>query len=51
MKCIDCICCNKEEMKCYPNSRDCEKKYELTEEDLYTEQKCDFAKRKEKSNE
>lgn len=43
MKCIECACCNKEEMKCYPKSTDCRKEYNLTEEDLYTEQRCDFA--------
>lgn len=46
MKCIECACCNKEEMKCYPKSQDCGKEYDLTEEDLYTEQKCDFARKK-----
>lgn len=46
MKCIECACCNKEEMKCYPKSQDCKKEYDLTEKDLYAEQKCDFAKKK-----
>jgi len=46
MKCIECACCNKEEMKCRPKSQDCEKEYDLTEEDLYTEQRCDFARKK-----
>ena len=41
-KCIDCACCNVEEMKCYPNDRDCEGEYELTEKDLTTPARCDF---------
>lgn len=50
MKCIECACCNKEEMKCYPKSQDCEKEYDLTEEDLYTDAKCDFGAYKNRSN-
>ena len=46
MKCINCSHCNKEEMKCYPESNDCEKEYDLTEEDLTTPARCDFFIRK-----
>ena len=42
VKCIDCACCNAGEMKCYPNSEDCHKEYELTKEDLITPAHCDF---------
>ena len=42
VKCIDCACCSVEEMKCYPNSEDCEKEYNLTEDDLYINAECDF---------
>lgn len=41
-KCIDCACCNVEEMKCYPNDRDCLRVYDLEEEDLSTPAHCDF---------
>ena len=41
-KCIDCGCCNVEKMKCYPNDKDCEEEYDLTEEDLVTPARCDF---------
>lgn len=33
-------------MKCFPKSLDCEREYDLTEEDLYMEKKCDFARKK-----
>ena len=42
VKCIDCACCNVEKMKCYPNSNDCDREYDLTEDDLTTEEYCDF---------
>lgn len=48
MKCIECIHCNAEEMKCFPESEDCEKEYNLTEQDLYTEARCDFAFKRKK---
>ena len=41
-KCIDCDCCNMEEMRCYPRDPDCEEVYDLTEEDLNTPARCDF---------
>ena len=41
-KCIDCACCSVEEMKCYPNDRDCHTEYDLDEEDLITPDYCDF---------
>lgn len=43
MKCIECVNCSKDEMKCYPKSKDCSIEYNLSEEDLYTDEKCDFA--------
>lgn len=46
VKCIDCACCSVEEMKCYPNSKDCHAIYELDKEDLITPAKCDFFMRK-----
>lgn len=46
VKCIDCACCNVEEMKCYPNSEDCHKEYDLDESDLTTPAHCDFFKSK-----
>ena len=33
-------------MKCYPESEDCKKEYDLTEQDLYTKARCDFAEKK-----
>ena len=41
-RCIDCACCDAENMACYPNNRDCEAYYALDKEDLYTKQNCDF---------
>ena len=46
MKCIECTHCNVEEMKCIPESEDCKKEYDLTEQDLYTKAICDFAEKK-----
>ena len=43
IRCIDCVHCNAKEMKCFPKSEDCEKEYDLTEQDLYTKDRCDFA--------
>ena len=43
MKCIECVHCDKENLKCHPESMDCAKEYDLTKEDLYTENDCDFA--------
>ena len=46
MKCIECTHCDVKEMRCFPKSEDCEKEYDLTEQDLYTKAKCDFAEKK-----
>lgn len=40
--CIDCACCNIEEMKCYPNDEDCREEYNLEKEDLVNPAHCDF---------
>lgn len=45
-RCSDCACCNVEEMKCYPNDRDCHAIYDLDKEDLMTPDHCDFFIRK-----
>ena len=50
-KCIDCACCDVENLKCYPNDRDCMPEYDLNEEDLTSVARCDFFKPKEKANE
>ena len=42
VRCIDCACCNVEEMKCYPNDEDCHKEYNLEVEDLVNPAICDF---------
>lgn len=42
VRCIDCACCNVEEMKCYPNDEDCHKEYDLEVEDLVNPAICDF---------
>lgn len=46
MKCIECACCDEEKMKCFPKSLDCEREYNLTEEDLRMEKVCDFARKR-----
>ena len=46
IKCIECTHCNVEEMRCFPKSEDCEKEYDLTEQDLYTKARCDFGEKK-----
>lgn len=48
VKCIDCACCDVGKMKCYPNDEDCEKEYELDDDDLHTPAHCDFFKSKDK---
>lgn len=45
-KCIDCTNYYPLEMKCRPNSRDCESEYNLDEEDLHTPRRCDFYEKK-----
>lgn len=42
-KCIDCVHCNAEKLLCRPNPNE---EYELKEEDLYTEVRCDDFKEK-----
>lgn len=42
--CIDCACCDKDNLKCYPNDPDCMSEYDLDENDLYTEKPCDLFK-------
>ena len=42
VRCIDCACCNVEEMKCRPNDEDCLKEYNLELEDLVNPAICDF---------
>ena len=44
--CRQCVHANYDKMKCYPNSGDCKKEYDLTEEDFHTEIRCDFFKSK-----
>ena len=41
-KCIDCVCCDVEKLKCYPNDVDCNEEYDLDESDLTTTCRCDF---------
>ena len=41
-KCIECVHCDVNNMKCHPNSEDCEKEYDLLLEDLIKEDECDF---------
>ena len=35
IRCLDCKHCNAELKKCYPESRDCDSEYDLTDEDIY----------------
>lgn len=44
--CRNCIHCNIEEMKCYPESKDCEEVYLLEESDLDDTRRCDFFERR-----
>lgn len=46
-KCIDCACCDVENLKCYPKDRDCMPEYDLEEDDLTHVARCDFFKPKE----
>ena len=45
-KCKNCTHCDITNMKCYPQSKDCHKEYDLSEDDLETEDRCDFYERK-----
>ena len=47
-RCIDCAKASLKKMKCFPNSKDCRKSYDLTKEDLYKNARCDFFVRKRK---
>lgn len=44
--CSNCKHANKNEMKCYPNSKDCRKEYDLEETDFYELKPCDFYEEK-----
>lgn len=44
--CGQCAHANKEQMKCFPESKDCKKEYDLEEEDFCKECNCDFFKQK-----
>lgn len=44
--CAYCEHADREEMKCFPNSSDCKKEYDLVEEDFHKECNCDFFKQK-----
>lgn len=50
VSCADCVCADREHMKCYPNDEDCEAEYNLDEEDFTTRFRCDFFKPKEEHN-
>ena len=42
--CGFCVHADKEKMKCFPESEDCKKEYDLEEEDFNKECNCDFFK-------
>ena len=44
--CGQCTHANKELMKCFPESEDCKKEYDLEEKDFEQEANCDFFKQK-----
>lgn len=44
--CNFCIHADKENMKCFPNSKDCAYEYDLKEEDFKKECFCDFYHKK-----
>ena len=46
-KCIDCEYCDLEQKKCFPQSKDCSTEYNLSDKDIYYEEKCDFFKCKD----
>jgi len=48
--CKECKHCNKEEMVCRPNSKDCRSEYKLTKEDLETPARCDFFEKLKENN-
>lgn len=41
-ECRSCKHCDIENLKCYPESRDCESEYDLAREDLDNPEICDF---------
>lgn len=52
--CKNCIHCDIENKKCYPESKDCRGEYDLTDDDIYGvkdsctyEGRCDFYKEKQ----
>lgn len=40
--CRYCVHANRKKMKCYPNSKNCKKEYDLVEKDFHKEARCDF---------
>ena len=47
VRCLDCSHCNESQKKCFPESKDCENEYDLTDDDIYNYHKndCDFYKK------
>lgn len=41
-RCIDCSCCDADQMECRPNDPDCHERYDLDEGDLVNPKRCDF---------
>ena len=42
-RCKDCIHCDIENKKCFPQSKDCHGEYDLTEDDIFNvAEECDF---------
>lgn len=44
--CGYCIHADHEKMKCFPESDDCQSKYDLVESDFHKDARCDFFERK-----
>lgn len=44
--CLYCVHSDKENMKCFPNSEDCKKKYDLDQSDFDGPCRCDFFERR-----
>lgn len=44
--CVDCIHCDPNNLLCHPQSKDCLEEYQLEETDLYTEEWCDYFRRR-----
>lgn len=51
-RCKDYIHCDSDNLKCYPQSKDCRSEYDLTIEDIekYTNDRCDFYREKKEVN-